>query len=49
MSSYIEEFFDYDSVQKCCRCGSVKLKTHFYKKLGPKDGLDRRCTPCMKK
>ena len=49
MSNCIKDLYDNDLVKLCCRCGIVKVKTIFHKKLSSKDGLDPRCIPCMKK
>ena len=49
MSSCIKELYDYGLVKKVCRCGIISLKSDFHKKLGSKDRLDPRCSPCMKK
>ena len=32
MSTCIKDLFDYDLVEKCCRCKNILLKSNFNKK-----------------
>ena len=43
MSACIKDLFDYYIVKKWCRCGIVKLKSNFHKKLKSSDGLFPQC------
>ena len=43
MSTCIKDLFDHDLVKKCSKCGIVKLKSNFHKKLKSRDGLDNQC------
>ena len=47
MSSFIKDLFDYDLVKKCSKCGIVKLKSNFHKKLNFSDGLVSQCKSCV--
>ena len=49
MSNSIKEIYDYDLVKKLCRSKNILLIANFNRKLIPKDGLDPRCIPCLKK
>ena len=42
MSNCIKELYEYDLVQKRCRCSNILFKSNFHKNLGSKDGLDPR-------
>ena len=46
MSSCNKVLYDYDSVKKGCRCGIVKLKSDFHKRVLSKDGLCNQCKVC---
>ena len=48
MSNSIKDWYDYDSVKKCCRCGIISLKTNFHKNKNMKDGLQPYCISCVK-
>ena len=48
MSNSIEELYDYDLVEKCCRCKNILLKTNFHKDNKRKDGVQRICIICIK-
>ena len=39
MSTCVKDFYDYDSVKKCCRCKLICLKSNFYKSTKMSDGL----------
>ena len=49
MSSCINELYDYELVEKCCRCNSVCLKSNFYKSKKMSDGLHPQCKFSAKK
>ena len=46
MSSCNEVLYDYNLVKKCCRCGIVKLKSDFHKRILSKVGLYNQCKVC---
>ena len=39
MTGCIKELFDYDLIKKYSKCGIVKLKSNFDKKIKSSDGL----------
>ena len=45
MSNCIKDLFDYDLVEKCCRCKNILLKSNFHKK-NRKGGLHSQCKFC---
>ena len=47
MSTCSKELFDYDLVKKCSKCGVLKLKSNFHKKLKSSDGLFSQCKSCV--
>ena len=47
MSTCIKELHDYDLAKKCSRCGIVKLKSNFHKRLKSSDGLLAQCKCCV--
>ena len=49
MSSYIKDLYEYELFKKLCRFGIISLKINFHRNKKSKDGLDPRCTLCMKK
>ena len=48
MSNCIKDFYDYDLIKKCCRCGIISLKSNFHKNKKSKDELNSICKGCMK-
>ena len=47
MSNSIKELFDYDLIKNCSKCGSISLKTNYYKDERASDGLQSACKNCM--
>ena len=43
------DLFDYDLVEKCSKCGIVKLKSNFHKRSESSDGFQPQCKVCAKK
>ena len=48
MSNCIKDFFDYDLIKKCSKCGIVKLKSNFHKNKETSDSLYNQCKVCRK-
>ena len=48
MSSCIKELYDYNLVEKCCRCKNILLKSNFHKNTTKKDGVQNFCISCFK-
>ena len=48
MSNCIKEFFDYDLVKKCSKCGLISLKSNFYNDKTKNDGFHPKCKFCRK-
>ena len=48
MSNCIKDLYDYDLVKKCSKCGTVKLKSNFYKDCIKKDGYKSECIFCSR-
>ena len=46
MSSCNKVIYDYDLVKKCFRCGIVKLKSDFHKRILSKDALCNQGKVC---
>ena len=46
MSSCIKDLYDYDLVERCCRCKNILLKSNFHKNKNRKDGLHSQCKIC---
>ena len=49
MSSCFKDLYDYELVEKCCRCKSICSKSIFYKNLNRKDGVNSMCKICKDK
>ena len=47
MKTRIKDLFDYDLVKKGSKCGIVKMKSNFHKKLKFSDGLFSLCKSCV--
>ena len=47
MSNCLKDLYDYDLVKKCSKCGIVKLKSNFHKRLKSSDGLFAQCKCCV--
>ena len=48
MSNCIKDLFDYDLVEKCCRCKNISLKSNFHKNNKRRDGVQGLCKNCCK-
>ena len=46
MSSCNKVLYEKDLFKKCCRCGTVKLKSDFHKRTLSKGGLYNQCKVC---
>ena len=47
MNCCIKDLYDYELFKKCSKCGFVKLKSNFHKKIESSDGLFSQCTYCL--
>ena len=47
MSNCIKDLYDYDLVEKCYKCGIVKLNSNFHKNKKMSDGLYKQCRLCV--
>ena len=48
MSNCIKDLYDYELVEKCCRCEIISLKPNFHKNKLTKDGCRSACKNCEK-
>ena len=48
MSNSTKDLFDYNSVRKCSKCGTISLKSNFYKDSIKKDDYISECKFCSK-
>ena len=46
MSSCIKDFYDYELIKKCLKCGNISLKINFHKDKNREDGLQPYCICC---
>ena len=47
MSNCIKDFYDYDLIQKCSKCGIISLKSNFHKDKNMRDGLNTNYKNCV--
>ena len=48
MSSCIKDFYDYDLVKKCLKCGDISLKSNFPRDKTKTDGFHPQCKACRR-
>ena len=47
MSNCIKEFYDYQLIEKCSKCGIISLKSNFHEDKTKNDGLSNQCRFCV--
>ena len=49
MSNCIKDFYEYELVKNCSKCGNISLKSNFHKRTLSKNGYRSECKICEKK